>query len=36
MTAAVLALIAQQQSLDEAWAAHLADRPMSWLSGVAL
>jgi hypothetical protein len=30
MTAAVLALIAQQQAQDEAWAAWLADRPMTW------
>jgi len=31
MTAAVLALIAQQQAQDECWIAWLADRPMSWL-----
>lgn len=31
MTAAVLALIAQQQAQDEAWSAWLANRPMSWL-----
>lgn len=36
MSAAVLALVAQQQTQDEAWAAWLADRPMSWLQGVAV
>ncbi len=36
MSAAVLALVAQQQAQDEAWAAWLSDRPMTWLQGVAL
>lgn len=36
MSPAVLALVCQQAAQDEAWAAWLADRPMSWLVGVAL
>ena len=33
MTPAVLALVCQQAAQDEAWAAWLADVPMSWLVG---
>lgn len=36
MSAAVLALVCQQAAQDEAWAAWLADRPMTWLQGVRL
>ena len=36
MTLEVLALICAQAAQDEAFAAWLADRPMSWLKGVAL
>ncbi len=36
MTAEVLALICAQAAQDEAWAAWLADRPMSWLQGLPL
>lgn len=34
MSAAVLALVAQQAAQDEAWSAWLADRPMTWLRGI--
>jgi len=32
----VLCWVCQQEANDAAWEAHLADRPMSWLRGVAL
>jgi hypothetical protein len=32
----VLCYVCQQEANDAAWEAHLADRPMSWLQGVAL
>ena len=32
----VLCLIARQEAFDEAWAAWLCDRPMSWLVGARL
>lgn len=35
MSAAVLILVCQQAAQDEAWAAWLADRPMSWLKVAA-
>lgn len=34
MTPEVLALVCQQAAQDEAWAAWLADVPMSWLQGI--
>jgi predicted transcriptional regulator len=34
MSAAVLALVAQQQAQDAAWQAWLADVPMTWLRGI--
>ena len=36
MTHAVLQLVCQQAAQDAAWAAWLADVPMSWLTGVAV
>lgn len=32
----VLCWVCQQEASNEAWAAFLCNRPMSWLQGVAL